>query len=106
MRVYSGVNTPLSSLLLLLYIRSHGSREKVVWVQEHWREAEHRFRWLFIGYLVVALLLGTIQVFVDSDSIAFVALTRVAVMPAVILVLITFVLSTAAIGRAGGGEGE
>jgi len=49
-------------------------------------------------------LIGLVRLFVEPDSIAFVALTRVAVMPAILLVLATFVMSTAAIGRAGNGE--
>ncbi len=98
---------PLSTSLLLLYFRSQlaiheGQGER--WVADHWRQAIQRFRWLYIGYLVVAILIGMVLLFVEADSIAFVALTRVALMPAIILVLVTFVMSTAAIGRAGSGE--
>ncbi|MBT3347426.1 MAG: hypothetical protein HOM84_07440 [Thiotrichales bacterium] len=74
------------------------------WLAEHWESALHRFRWLYLGYAIVALLLATIVAIADPDSILFVALTRVAVMPVIIIVLITFVISTAAIGKAGRGE--
>ncbi len=105
---YWGMVVPLlSSSLLLLYFRSQLAiyeKQGESWVSDHWRQAVQRFRWLYLGYLIVAILIGMVLLFVDADSIAFVALTRVAVMPAIILVLVTFIMSTAAIGRAGSGE--
>lgn len=105
---YWGMVVPLlSSSLLLLYFRSQLAMHESSgdrWVSGHWRQAVRRFRWLYIGYLIVAVLIGMVLLFVDASSIAFIALTRVAVMPAIILVLVTFVMSTAAIGRAGSGQ--
>lgn len=105
---YWGMVVPLiSSSLLLLYYRQRVfqlAESGRGWVEEHWRQAWKRFRWLYLGYLIVAILLGMVRLFVEPGSIAFVALTRVAVMPSIVLVLVTFVLSTAALGRAGNGE--
>lgn len=105
---YWGMVVPLmSSTFLLIYYRQMVSSFKGGgdgWVRGHWEAALARFRWLYIGYLSVVILIGLVFLFVDADSIAFIALTRVAVMPAIVLVLITFVMSTAAIGRAGNGE--
>ncbi|MBT3196336.1 MAG: hypothetical protein HN842_00600 [Gammaproteobacteria bacterium] len=105
---YWGLLVPiLSSSGLLFYYQSrisHFSHSTNEWDRTHWEQGLRRFRWLYLGYALVALLIGLIRLFVDPTSIAFVALTRVAVMPAIILVLVTFVMSTAAIGRAGNGE--
>ncbi len=105
---YWGMVVPIiSSTMLVIYYRktvSVLSSNRDDWVRGHWEQALKRFRWLYIGYLTVAILIGLVRLFVDADSIAFVALTRVAVMPAIVLVLVTFVMSTAAIGRAGNGE--
>ncbi|HIJ21449.1 MAG: hypothetical protein HON68_10575 [Gammaproteobacteria bacterium] len=105
---YWGMLVPvISSSLLLLYYRNKVmafDQDSMQWLQSHWTQGLKRFRWLYIGYAVVALLIGLVRLFVEPDSIAFVALTRVAVMPAILLVLATFVMSTAAIGRAGNGE--
>ncbi len=105
---YWGMLVPVvSSTLLLLYSRSrsaHLAEQQREWVQAHWQLAVRRFRWLYIGYAIVAALLVIVSLFVKPDSIAFVALTRVAVMPAIIMVLVTFVLSTSALGKAGNGE--
>ncbi len=103
---YWGLLVPLlASTALLFHYRhqvvQHVDRE---WVQIHWQHGLRRFRWLYLGYLIVAILIGLVRLFVEPGSIAFVALTRVAVMPAIILVLVTFVMSTAAIGRASSGE--
>ena len=97
----------ISSTLLLFYCRQRIAvleREGKAWVQEHWEGALKRFRWLYISYAIVATLLVVVSLFVHPESIAFVALTRVAVMPAIIMVLVTFVLSTSALGRAANGE--
>ncbi len=105
---YWGMVVPvLTSTALLLYSRSRVAqlaKQQQNWVQAHWEMAVMRFRWLYIGYAIVATLLVVVSLFVTPDSIAFVALTRVAVMPAIIMVLITFVLSTSALGKAGNGE--
>jgi hypothetical protein len=105
---YWGMVIPvLTSTVLLLYSRSRVAglaQQQRAWVQAHWAQAVARFRWLYIGYAIVASLLLVVSLFVNPDSIAFVALTRVAVMPAIIIVLVTFVLSTSALGRAGSGE--
>ncbi len=105
---YWGMVVPvLTSTVLLLYVRRRTGDLKEAgkgWVQQHWESAQRRFRWLYIGYAIVATLLIVVSLFVNPDSIAFVALTRVAVMPAIIMVLITFVLSTSALGKAGSGS--
>lgn len=103
---YWGMLTPVfSSTALLLYSRQRVQQlEGQSWVQEHWALSVGRFRWLYLGYGIVATLLVVVSLFVHPESIAFVALTRVAVMPAIIMVLITFVLSTSALGKAGNGE--
>ncbi|MBT3968186.1 MAG: hypothetical protein HOL04_06070 [Gammaproteobacteria bacterium] len=106
---YWGMLVPLlsSSALLLYYqnrIRQLANDEQKGWVQTHWEQALKRFRWLYMGYAVVAMLLIVVSLFVEPDSIAFIALTRVAVMPAIVMVLVTFVLSTSALGKAGNGE--
>ena len=106
---YWGMLVPLlsSSALLLYYqnrIRQLANDEQKGWVQQHWEQALKRFRWLYIGYAIVAMMLVVVSLFIEPDSIAFIALTRVAVMPAIVMVLVTFVLSTSALGKAGNGE--
>lgn len=105
---YWGMVVPVfSSTALLFYCKGRIAtldEQGRGWVRLQWESALKRFRWLYIGYAIVAALLIVVSLFVNPDSIAFVALTRVAVMPAIVMVLITFVLSTSALGKAGSGE--
>ncbi len=79
-------------------------------VAAHWRLALRRGVLLLYGYGAsgALVLLGWLLTLgierPETQSIMFTVFTRIAVMPTFIMVLITFALSTSAIGQAGRGE--
>ena len=104
---YIGLLIPvIFSTLLLLYYISHAKAMagKSDWVASYWVQAIKYFRLLFISYAIVAVLLTLIGLLVSTHSILFVALSRVAIMPAIVMVFVTFVLASSVLGRAGKGE--
>ena len=96
------------SLLLYIYLRS---RKQTSWfVDMHWRLTWNRSRLLLLGYAISAFLVmaAWLLSMISSDphmaSIIWTALTRIALMPTLIFVLLTSVLEASAIAQATNGE--
>jgi len=100
-----GLLIPLTcscSLLGYIYIRS---RKTTSWfVDAHWRLAFYHAKWLLRGYAVSALFI-LIAWLVSQTSheesmkhILWTALTRIALMPTLIAVMVTAVMGASAIG--------
>jgi len=84
------------SVIAYIYIRS---RRSTVWfVDMHWRLAFRRCQFLMLGYAITALLvaLGWLLSMSASDAnmaeIMFTAISRVAVVPTLLAVMVTVVL--------------
>ena len=96
------------SFIAFLWIRALRARQHDAWfVAAHWRLAANRSRILMIGYLIAAAILGFAFVAASGSSkgdIMMVALSRLAVVPVLITVMICFVLETNAIAQARRGE--
>lgn len=96
------------SLLAYIYLRSH--RTSTWFVDMHWRLAWQRSRLLLLGYAISAflVLVAWLLSLISSDphmaSIVWTALTRIALMPTLIFVLLTSVLEASAIAQANQGE--
>jgi hypothetical protein len=76
-------------------------------VAAHWRLSANRTRILMIGYTISAVILGMAMLATSGSSkgdIMMVAITRVAVVPTLITVMICFVLESGSIYQAGRGE--
>ncbi|MES9849493.1 MAG: hypothetical protein ABW145_13975, partial [Candidatus Thiodiazotropha sp.] len=72
-----------------------------------WRLSANRTRILIIGYTISAVILGMAMLATSGSSkgdIMMVAITRVAVVPTLITVMICFVLESGSIYQAGRGE--
>lgn len=89
------------SLLFLLYIRkkSQTLTTSGPWfVAMHWRAALGNFRWLFIGFaltVVFLLISWGLELAIDPHSpshFVAVALTRIGVMPTLIMIFACFVM--------------
>lgn len=89
------------SLLFMLYIRQRSRRisESGPWfVAMHWRAALGNFRWLYIGFaltLVFLLISWILELAIDPHSpshFVAVALTRIGVMPTIIMIFACFVM--------------
>ncbi|MEW8505399.1 MAG: hypothetical protein AB2598_01740 [Candidatus Thiodiazotropha sp.] len=100
----------LLSLSVIAYIwyRSAAEISAGEWfVAAHWRLSANRTRILLVGYTISALILGMAMLATSGDSkgeIMMVAITRVAVVPTLITVMICFVLESGSIYQAGRGE--
>ena len=106
-----GFLLPLSlSLLIIAYTwyKARQSRFSEHWfVAAHWRVAANRTRILLIGYaLTAAILLFALLVTSGSSKadIMLVALTRIAILPVLVTVMICFVLESGSIYQAGRNE--
>ncbi|MBF0471189.1 MAG: hypothetical protein HQL48_07405 [Gammaproteobacteria bacterium] len=105
---------PLSfSLLFFLWSWRESKRceqGKSWFVASHWRLALSRYRLLYIGYAITTLflLLGwLLSVTIDPHSpqkFLAVALTRIGVMPTIIMVLVTLVMENMGLNMAQQGE--
>lgn len=92
------------SLIAYIYLRS---KKTTRWfVDIHWKLAFVRAQWLLIGYAISAVLIFVAWLVSISSSdhnmqhILWTALTRIALMPTLILVLITAVMEASAIPMA------
>ncbi len=90
-----------TALLFMLYFRRRSSRLTLSgpwFVAMHWRMALGNFRWLFIGFaltLIFLLISWILEFTIDPHSpshFVAVALTRIGVMPTLILVFACFVM--------------
>lgn len=95
---------------LMAYIHWRSEQPTVWFVQMHWRLAWTRCRILLIGYaisaalILIAWLLSLISKDPHMESIIWTALTRIALMPTLIIVLVTSVMSFSGYAMAEKGE--
>lgn len=97
------------SLAVVAYIWLRALRPgKAPWfVSAHWRLAAGRTRILLVGYGISAAIIGFAMLVTsgsDKADIMMVALTRVAIVPTLLTVMICFVLESSGIFMAGKGE--
>lgn len=106
-----GLLAPLfCSGVLLGYIYLRSKRTSSRFVDAHWRLSFKHARWLMIGYAISALLIFLAWLLsltahkASMKHILWTALTRIALMPTLIAVMITAVMEASAIGLASKGE--
>ena len=98
------------SLTVIAYIwfRAGSAREHDQWfVAAHWRLSANRTRILMVGYAISAVILGMALMATSGSSkgdIMMVAISRVAVVPTLLTVMVCFVLESGSIYQAGRGE--
>ena len=92
------------ALIAYIFLRS---RNKTVWfVDAHWRLSFKHGLWLLLGYAISALLVFLAWLIsmtaheASMEHILWTALTRVALMPTLIAVMVTAVMEGGAIGLA------
>lgn len=96
----------LCSGTLITYIYLRSKRTTTWFVDIHWKLAFVRAQWLLIGYAISAVLIFVAWLVSISSSdhnmqhILWTALTRIALMPTLILVLVTAVMEASAIPMA------
>ena len=105
-----GLLLPLACSLLVIGVIYLRSRKVTVWfVDAHWRLALRHSQWLMIGYAVTAacmLLAWLLSLSADAHMkhILLTALTRIAVLPTLVAVMVTVVMEASALALAGKGE--
>jgi len=102
-----GLLVPLclsGALIAYIFLRS---RKRTAWfVDAHWRLSFRHGQWLILGYAISALLVFLAWLVsltahdVNMRHILWTALTRVALMPTLIAVMVTAVMEGSAIGLA------
>lgn len=107
----AGLLVPLfCSAAMLVYIHQRGQSEPNWFVQMHWQLCWTRGRLLLIGYAISATLVclaWLISLYAQDANmkhILWTALTRIALMPTLIFVMVTAVLEFSAIGQANARE--
>jgi hypothetical protein len=93
-----------AALIGYIFMRS---RKRTVWfVDAHWRLSFKHGQWLLLGYAISALLVFLAWLIsltaheANMSHILWTALTRVALMPTLIVVMVTAVMEGSAIGMA------
>ncbi len=97
----------LTVIAFIWYRANVGAKRDPWFVAAHWRLSANRTRILLIGYAISAVILGMAMMATsgsDKASIMMVAISRVAVVPTLLTVMICFVLESGAIYQAGRGE--
>ncbi|MEW8606616.1 MAG: hypothetical protein AB2594_17945 [Candidatus Thiodiazotropha sp.] len=96
------------SVIAFIWYRSEVETSAEAWfVAAHWRLSANRTRILLVGYAISAVILGMAMLATSGSSkgeIMMVAITRVAVVPTLITVMICFVLESGSIYQAGRGD--
>jgi len=96
------------SFIAFLWIRTQKAKEQDPWfIAAHWRLSANRTKILMIGYLIAAMILGFAFLGTSGSSkadIMMVALSRLAVVPVLITVMICFVLESTSVAQARRGE--
>jgi hypothetical protein len=96
------------SVIAFIWFKAASSNNKRHWfVAAHWRLSANRTRILLIGYTISAVILGMAMMATSGSAkgdIMMVAISRVAVVPTLITVMICFVLESGSIYQAGRGE--
>jgi hypothetical protein len=98
-----GLLIPLAlSLSVITYIYYRGRREPSWFVAAHWRLAFRRCKLLLIGYAITAAILLLVEVLTlgmkdaHMGQILVTVVTRIAIMPTLILVMVTVVMEASA----------
>lgn len=97
----------LSVIAFIWYRATAGAKQDPWFVAAHWRLSANRTRILLVGYTISAVILGMAMLATsgsDKASIMMVAISRVAVVPTLLTVMICFVLESGSIYQAGRGE--
>lgn len=96
------------SFISYVWLRAQWAQSHESWyIAAHWRLAANRTKVLLVGYLICALLLAIAEIISAESSkseIMMIALSRVAIVPVLITVMISFVLGTSAVAQARRGE--
>lgn len=107
----AGMLIPLScSGALLAFIHLRSKKTTHPFVDAHWQLASRHGRWLLGGYGVSALLIFIAWLIslaaqdAHMGQILWSALTRIALLPTLIMVMVTSVMEASALGVAGKGE--
>lgn len=108
---YYGLLLPLLlSSMVISYIYLHGRRAEEWFVMVHWRLSFRRCQLLMIGYvlsLAIFFIGFLISLGIEEDSmqkIMMTVFTRIAIMPTLIMVMITAVIEASSISQAAKGE--
>lgn len=108
---FYGLLLPLFlSGIVIAYIYRRSRKSTSWFVDAHWKWAFKRCRWLLAGYAVTAslMLLAWLLSLATHDPnmkhIILTALTRIALMPTLIAVMVAIVMEASALGQAGRGE--
>ncbi len=106
-----GLLVPLAaSLAVIAYIYFRRQRDRRWFVAAHWRLAFKRCKLLLIGYaltgaiLLLAELLTSGMQDTHMANILLTVITRIAIMPTLVLVMVTVVMEASAAALAGRGE--
>jgi hypothetical protein len=97
----------LTVIAFIWFRATVGAKRDPWFVAAHWRLSANRTRILLIGYTISAVILGMAMMATsgsDKASIMMVAISRVAVVPTLLTVMICFVLESGSIYQAGRGE--
>jgi uncharacterized membrane protein len=96
------------SVIAFIWYRSGSAAVKDDWfVAAHWRLSAYRTRILMVGYAISAVILGMALMATSGSSkgdIMMVAISRVAIVPTLLTVMVCFVLESGSIYQAGKGE--
>ncbi|MCU7932884.1 MAG: hypothetical protein KZQ90_18985 [Candidatus Thiodiazotropha sp. (ex Codakia rugifera)] len=106
-----GFLIPLALSLLVIgfiWYRAGSTATHDDWfVAAHWRLSANRTRILMVGYAISAVVLGMAMLATSGSpkgDIMMVAISRVAVVPTLLTVMVCFVLESGSIYQAGRGE--
>jgi len=107
----AGMLIPLScSAALLAYICLRSKQSGHAFVDAHWRLACRHGRWLLYAYAISALLIfvawliSLIAHDAHMGHILWTALTRIALLPTLVMVMVSAVMEASALGMAGKGD--
>lgn len=94
--------------IAFIWLKAGSAKSHDSWfVAAHWRLSANRTRILMVGYTISAVILGMAMMATSGSSkgdIMMVAISRVAVVPTLVTVMICFVLESGSIYQAGRGE--
>ncbi|MCU7853340.1 MAG: hypothetical protein KZQ80_14150 [Candidatus Thiodiazotropha sp. (ex Monitilora ramsayi)] len=97
----------LSVIAFIWFRASRGVAKDPWFTAVHWRLSANRTRILLVGYTISAVILGMALMATSGSSkgdIMMVAISRVAVVPTLLTVMVCFVLESSSIYQAGRGE--
>lgn len=96
------------SVITFIWLRAINVARGAPWfVAAHWRLSANRTRILLIGYAISAVILGLAFMATAGSAkghIMMLAISRVAVVPTLVTVMVCFVLESGGIYQAGRGE--